>query len=144
MAPIYHEFAAVIGWQKAVELGQWVYENRKPPCREAGRNYDHRGFLAIPKKASARVAREIAAVIGEDATRALQAAFGGAGVYHFGSIEPASITRRNRAIVERLEAGFKVAAVACAFDLAERVIRRIYQKQTGKPFKRINKNQEAA
>ena len=134
LAPLYHEVAAVIGWQKAVELGQWVYENRNPPCRKAGRRYDRRGFLTVPRSASTRVAREIAAVIGEDATRALQAAFGGGEVLQFGSIEPASIPRRNRAIVEQLEDCGKIAAVACSFGLTERTVRRIYQGQTGKPF----------
>lgn len=134
LAPIYKEVAAAIGWRKAVELGQWVYENKQAPCRKARRNHDGRGSLYVSRRASTKVAREIAAVIGEDATRVMQAEFGGE-ILQFGSIEPASIPRRNRAIVEQLDACGRAALVACAFDLTERVIRRIYLVETGKAFK---------
>lgn len=83
--------------------------------------------------------RSIAAVIGEDAARALRAEFGGE-ILQFGSIETASISRRNRAIVEQLDACGRIAVVAAAFGMPERHIRRIYQCQTGKPFIRMKQD----
>lgn len=130
----YQQVANVIGWRNAVELGTWVFENKKPPCRKAGRNGDRRGHLAIPHSTSSPGARTIAAIIGDDAARALQAMFGGE-ILCFGSIEPASIPRRNRAIVEQLDDCGRVEIVGACFGLPSRDVRRIYLRETGRAFR---------
>lgn len=139
---VYHDVAAVIGWKAAVDLGMWVYETRRPPSRQMRRNGDRRGCLSVPKGESTSVAREIAVVIGADNARDFQKAFCGE-TLHFGTIEPASIPRRNRAIVEQVDNGSRIAAVAASHGLSEREIRRIYYLETGRPLRSLREARDA-
>lgn len=124
----YQEIAEVIGWKKAVDLGTWVYETKKR--YKPGTSRDERGTICIPVQRENATARGIAEVIGEDAAALLIRDFPGYRLI-FGSIEPASIPRRNRAIVDALNAGVRVRVVACAFDITERQVRNIYRKEGG-------------
>lgn len=134
LSQTYHDVAAAIGWGNAIALGTWVSETKRPPSRAAGRRYDRRGILGISKQSKpSPVMREIASLIGDAAACALSREFGGE-ILQFGSIEPASYPRRNRAIVEQLDACGRAVVVACAFGMTERSIRRIYLSETGKSF----------
>ncbi len=122
----YHEMAEVIGWKKAVDLGMWVFENKK---RNKTGHGDDRGTICIPISLETATARGMADVIGEDATKRLIQECPGCRPI-FGSIEPASIPRRNRAICEQLKQHeFHWELIAASFGLTVRHVRNIYRAQ---------------
>jgi hypothetical protein len=122
----YRDVAEIIGWKNAVDLGVWVYETKKR--HKPGTSRDRRGTICIPMRRDNTTAQGIAEVIGEAAASLLIQECPGCRPI-FGSIEPASIPRRNRAIVEVVTAGEKISVVACTFGITERQVRNIYRKE---------------
>lgn len=127
----YCEIAEVIGWKKAVDLGTWVFDTKKK--RKPG-SRDKRGTICIPASFNNATARAIAEVIGEDAATLLMRECHGCRPV-FGSIEPASIPRRNRAIVEQLQQhDFHAELIAASFGLTARQVRNIWSNHAGTSF----------
>jgi hypothetical protein len=125
LPPTYHEVAAVIGWDAAIELGTYVAANKRPPSRrQQSGNHNSAGKLYVSRDQHGAVMRQIAAVIGEELTTKLSDAFGGE-YLEFCGVERAFVARRNRAVVQRAKDGWAAHAVAMAFDLSERQVRRI-------------------
>jgi hypothetical protein len=135
LSQTYHDVAAVIGWEKAVELGMAVWERKKPPGRQrqnrTGRGEG--GVIYIPALIAEHSGRQLVELVGIDDALRLITAFGGTYLF-FPSIERASRPRRDKAIAEQVRSGSRMAAVACAFGLTERQVRRIVQRQSAEHY----------
>lgn len=122
LATPYHEFAEVIGWDKAVELGFCVWEQRRSPSKMVGE--DTRGVIYVPKRCLGTCFEWIKSIIGNDDAEKIVRSFGGE-IFTFPSLVKASIKRRNAAIISQVSEGTRIAVVAALFGLTERRIRNI-------------------
>ena len=121
LAPIYHDVAEVIGWDRAIRFGWRVWWEKRPP---SGIHDRARGLIYIPKKLRKRCGSELIRIAGEHDAALLVNAFGGMPL-EFPNILPASISRRNRAIVQQIQEGIRPSFVAASFGLSLRQVRRI-------------------
>jgi len=131
LAKAYHEVAAVIGWDRAIEFGMKVWERKRPPSQRKS-NPVHgggRGTIYVPRAIGGRVGSELVAMAGEDVAPLLAAAFGGESL-QFPCIVSASIARRNKVIAQQVADGLRVASVAWGFDLTERQVRNIVKQES--------------
>jgi hypothetical protein len=121
----YKEFARIVGWGRAVDIGFRVWQEKRPPCKDGARaGQSRRGVLYVSRHISATNPSEIVRIAGEEDARKLSAEFGGE-ILFFGNLEPAFLSSRNRAIVAQVAEGRSVATVAFLFGLSERNVRRI-------------------
>ena len=125
---IYHEVAEILGWDKAVQIGLRVWDNKRPPSslKTAGGV----GCLYVPK--SLEVSGNSSVILDlleyEDATKLVEE-FSGQIIF-FGNIESASVPRRNDAIRKEIAEGARAEVVACRFGLTARQVRRICNTAT--------------
>lgn len=129
LAQVYHDVAAVIGWDAAIEFGMAVWEQKRPPSR-AKTNSVHgggRGVIYIPRSLAQARSSHLVRLAGKDGAARLSAAFGGL-YLEFPCVIAASVRRRNRAITEQIEAGARTQAVAGVFDLTPQHVRRIHRQ----------------
>lgn len=126
---VYHDVAAVIGWNRAIAFGMSVFMEKRPPSRRE----DHgRGVIYIPHELGGRIGNggaELIRLAGESDAALLVGAFCGLSL-EFPNIVSTSIGRRNRAIVQHISDGLRPAVVACAFGITERQARRIASKES--------------
>jgi hypothetical protein len=130
----YHEVAAVIGWDRAVQFGFAVWQTKRTPSHAA---YDPihgggRGDIYIPTALTEQHGQELVRLAGAEDAALLVKAFPGT-TLGFQCLVRASIPRRDRAIAEQVKDGWSVAVVAVLFDLGEKQVRRICQKQGVSP-----------
>lgn len=130
LANVYHEVAAVIGWDMAVDLGMYVWQNKRPPSRfyTDAIHGGGVGVMYIPATLTGRNGRELVELLGQESAEKLVAHFAGASL-RFPCVVSASIGRRNKAIAACVARGDRIAVVACLFDLTERQVRRIAQQE---------------
>ena len=121
LASIYHDVARVIGWNAAVSFGMNVWREKRPPSRVRGNGW---GVVYVPSRLDDRFGLELIRLTGERNAAALVKEFSGQ-CLEFPNIVPASINRRNRAIIQHLRDGLRPAVVACAFGITDRQVRRI-------------------
>ena len=126
---VYHEVAAVIGWDRAIAFGMSVWTEKRPPsrCQDYGR-----GVIYIPHELRGLVGHygaELIRLAGERDAALLVGAFCGL-FLEFPNIVSASIGRRNRAIAQHMADGLRPAVVACAFGITERQARNIAKKES--------------
>jgi hypothetical protein len=124
LAPVYHDVARVIGWDRAVSFGMAVWHEKRPPSRD---HANGRGVIYIPHALGAprrHDGAELIRLAGERDAALLVGAFPGLNL-EFPNIVSSSIGRRNRAITQYLTDGLSPAVVACAFGITERHARRI-------------------
>jgi hypothetical protein len=117
----YHEVAEVIGWDAAIDFGMAVWEEKRPPSRL---EHGGCGSIYIPAKLDERCGRDLVRLAGYENAILLVEAFCGM-TLEFLNIVPASIGRRNRAIIEQFEQCRNTRLVACGFGLTDRHVRRI-------------------
>lgn len=125
LAPIYHVVAEAIGWDAALDFGLAVWQEKRPPSRASSGG---RGVIYIPRQLDGRLAKDLVRLAGPENAALLIKRFQGASL-EFPNIVPASIGRRNRAIIESLREGQRPTVVACAFGLTDRQIRRISNRE---------------
>jgi len=126
LAKAYREVAEVIGWNRAVDFGMRVWEEKRPPSHAVtdpvhGGGW---GIIYIPTALTDSAGRELVRLAGSEDAGRLVKAFPGISL-EFPCIVAASIPRRNKAITEQVADGHRVAVVACCFDITERQVRRI-------------------
>jgi len=121
----YKEFARIVGWARAVDIGFRVWQEKNPPSKNrALAGQSRRGVLYVASHISATNPPEIVRIAGEEDARKLSAEFGGE-IFFFGNLEQAFLSSRNRAIVAQVAEGRSVATVAFLFGISERHVRRI-------------------
>jgi hypothetical protein len=136
LANVYHEVAAVIGWDAAVDFGFEVWRTKRPPSRRDGKSHDRRGAIYIPRTISEKYGRDLVSIAGANNAARLVEAFAGATLF-FPDILSASKQRRNEAIAEQVRSGFRVATVAALFEMDERHIRAICKQHGVSPRKAL-------
>lgn len=132
LANAYHEVAAVIGWDAAIDFGLAVWEMKRPPSRRKAGCWDRQGMIYIPATIKKDSGRELVAMVGLQDALLLAEAFGGTQL-EFPNITAASIQRRNKAIAEQVADGWFLNHVAATFGLTGRQVRRICRDQGGCP-----------
>lgn len=128
LSPAYHEVARVIGWDRAISFGMSVWREKRPPSRKN----NGRGVIYIPRELGGNLGSggaELIRLAGEADAAKLVGAFCGLHL-EFNNIVPASIGRRNRAIIQHLRDGMSAVAVACAFGITDRQVRRIASRKS--------------
>lgn len=128
---VYHEVAAVIGWDAAVDFGMSVWQTKRPPSQQKTDQVHGggRGTIYIPNAINDHAGRELIALAGIKTALRLVDGFGGESL-QFPCIVTASLGRRNRAISKQVADGHSVRSVAWCFDLTDRQVRRIVRKET--------------
>lgn len=120
----YHEVAAVLGWERAIEFGMRVWETKRPPSHRRTGAGDRRGAIYIPSSIGDFAGTSLVSIVGHmDAVRLVDRL--GGSYLQFSDTVPASIARRNEAVAQQVTGGFSVASVAACFDLSRRQVRRI-------------------
>ena len=128
LAPVYHDVARVIGWDRAVSFGMAVWHQKRPPLRNHKNGH---GVVYIPHALGGQLGRggaELIRLAGESDAALLVGAFCGLSL-EFPNIVSTSIGRRNRAITQYIADGLRPAVVACAFGITDRQARRIASKE---------------
>jgi len=120
----YKDFAAVVGWDRAVDIGYHIWANKRPPSRRNGGKHGRVGIIYVPKMSKSIAESELARFTRESEVTKLVAAYGG-GRFEFPSMEAASVSGRNRALVKRIREGQAASEVAFLFGITERQVRRI-------------------
>jgi len=113
----YKEFARIVGWSRAVDIGFRVWQEKRPLSKNVGALY-------VSSHIGETNPAEIVRFAGEEDARKLSAEFAGE-IFFFGNLEPVFIGHRNRAIVAQVAEGRSTATVAFLFGINERTVRRV-------------------
>lgn len=119
----YHLFAEVVGWDEAIRIGCLVHQECRPPSQRMGRRSSTgRGMIQVPKAFDAKC--RFAEIAGEASARKLIAALGGE-VFEFSNILAADRLKQQIHIARMVRDGASGRAVAAAWGITDRQVRRI-------------------
>jgi hypothetical protein len=128
----YKLFASVLGWERAIDIGFRIWQEKRPPSKLGGvSDHGSEGVIYVPKRISETKPPEIVRFGGEADSHKLSAALGGE-VFTFPSLEMVFRGHRNRAIVKQVASGLRMDIVAASFGISERQARRVCAKVLGR------------